>query len=151
MARQRFGRWGVIGAMALGLGALTMATGSSAGSADPAGRRVAVPGGAYTDIDPPDLAAMLQHKTFPLINVHVPYEGEIAGTDLLIPFDQIQAHLAELPADKNARIVLYCRTGPMSATAARELVKLGYRDVWNLAGGMRAWERSGHPIVQRPH
>jgi len=30
-------------------------------------------------------------------------------------------------------------------------VKLGYRDVWNLAGGMRAWERSGHPIVQRPH
>jgi phage shock protein E len=52
------------------------------------------------------LASMPAKKDFPLINVHVPYEGEIDGTDLLVPFDQVGANVATLPADKSARLVL---------------------------------------------
>lgn len=105
-------------------------------------------GGSYTDVSAAGLAAMLQQKDFPLINVHVPYEGEIPGTDLVIPFDQIQANLGKLPADRSARLVLYCRSGRMSAIAARTLVRLGYTDVWNLDGGMIGWRRAGYPIVR---
>jgi len=43
-------------------------------------------------------------------------------------------------------VVLYCRSGRMSAIAARRLVRLGYRDVWELAGGMDAWQRQGLPL-----
>ena len=106
--------------------------------------------GTYTDVSPAGLAAMLASKSFPLVNVHVPYEGEIPGTDRFIPFDRIEAHLAELPADKAARIVLYCQSGRMSAIAARTLVKLGYRDVSNLDGGMIAWRQAGQPLIHRP-
>ncbi len=118
----------------------------------PTAERRTVPvtgGGAYTDVDAAGLRAMLTEKTFPLINVHVPYEGELAGTDLFIPFDQIEAHLAKLPADKDAKIVLYCRSGGMSAAAASALVKRGYTNVWNLDGGMVGWEWAGYPLVQR--
>jgi rhodanese-related sulfurtransferase len=54
---------------------------------------------------------MLNAKSIPLINVQVPYEGAIDGTDLFIPFEQIEGQLDSLPADKNARIVFYCRSG----------------------------------------
>lgn len=74
-------------------------------------RRVPVAGGgSYTDVGPAGLAAILEEMDFPLINVYIPYEGEIEGTDLFIPFDEIEQHLDKLPADEDARIVLYCRS-----------------------------------------
>jgi rhodanese-related sulfurtransferase len=113
-------------------------------------RTVAVEGGgSYTDVKAGGLARMLEKKDFPLINVHIPYEGEIEGTDLLVPFNQVEANLAQLPADKHAKVVLYCRRGSMSVTAARALVKLGYTDIWNLDGGMIAWKQAGYPLVQK--
>ncbi|HYW82747.1 MAG TPA: rhodanese-like domain-containing protein, partial [Spirochaetia bacterium] len=85
-------------------------------------------------------------KDFFLVNVHLPYQGEIPQTDAFIPFDQTQARLDKYPADKSARIVLYCRSGRMSDIAARELVRQGYTHVFNLAGGMIEWESSGLPL-----
>lgn len=105
--------------------------------------------GSYTDVSAAGLAVLLEDKDFPLINVHIPYEGEIEGTDLLIPFDEIGENLDKLPADKDAQIVLYCRSGSMSTKAARELVSLGYTDVWNLDGGMIAWKQLGYPLLDK--
>lgn len=102
--------------------------------------------GSYTDVSADGLALMLENKDFPLINVHIPYAGEIEGTDEFIPFDQIEQNIDKLPDDKDAKIVVYCRSGSMSAISARRLVELGYTDVWNLDGGMIAWEASGQPL-----
>jgi len=91
---------------------------------------------------------MLKNTDLILVNVHTSFAGNIADTDLSIPYDQISApeNLAQLPADKNARIVLYCRSGRMSAIAAEELVSLGYTNIWNLEDGMVAWEQTGREI-----
>ncbi|HEX6383189.1 MAG TPA: rhodanese-like domain-containing protein [Anaerolineae bacterium] len=104
-------------------------------------------GGSYTDVSADGLAAMLEDKDFPLINVHIPYEGEIEGTDKFIPFNEIEQNRDKLPADKDAQIVLYCRSGSMSSQAASALVELGYTNVWNLDGGMIAWKNSGRPLL----
>ena len=90
---------------------------------------------------------MLESKDFPLVNVHIPYEREIEGTDLFIPYDQIAERLDELPQERDAKVVLYCRSGSMSAIAAEALVSLGYTNVWNLEGGMIAWEQAGYPLL----
>jgi rhodanese-related sulfurtransferase len=108
--------------------------------------KVSIPGGSYRDVSAAQLKVMLDDKDFTFINVHVPYEGEIAKTDAFVPYNEIEKNLDKLPADKNAKIVLYCRSGRMSAIAAETLVRLGYTDVWNVEGGMLAWERLGLPL-----
>jgi len=112
--------------------------------------RVPVDGtGSYVDITASRLADMLETKDFTLVNVHVPYDGEIASTDLFIPYDRIATRLDALPPPA-AKIVLYCRSGSMSAIAARSLVAAGYTNVWNLDGGMNAWRAQGFPIAEQP-
>ena len=111
--------------------------------------KASVPGRSYTNVSATQLKAMLDKKDFAFINVHIPYEGEIAKTDAFIPYNEIAKNLDKLPADKNAKIILYCRSGRMSAIAAETLVRLGYTNVWNLEGGMLAWETLGLPITTR--
>jgi len=112
------------------------------------GETVNVAGGSYRNVTPDELNAMLKNKDFVFVNVHIPFEGNIANSDLSLPYDQIAEpqYLSQLPADKNARIVLYCRSGRMSQIAAEELVKLGYTNLWNLAGGMVDWEGAGYEL-----
>ena len=111
--------------------------------------RVSAPGGSYTNVSPAMLAQMLTKKDFLFVNVHVPYEGEIAQADLFLPYDQVASNLSKLPADKGAKIVLYCRSGSMSTTAAQTLVRLGYSNVWNLDGGMNGWKQAGLPVSSK--
>lgn len=103
----------------------------------------------YATLRSAELAAMLAAKDFLLINVHVPYEGEIEQTDAFIAFDTIGQTAGSLPGDKNARIVLYCLSGRMSEIAARELTRLGYERVSHLAGGMRDWQATGFRIIEK--
>jgi rhodanese-related sulfurtransferase len=110
------------------------------------GTMVTVDGGSYLNVTSSELNSMLANKDFVFINVHIPFAGNIAGTDLSIPYDQIEQNLDKLPADKTAKVMLYCRSGRMSAIAAEALVKLGYTNIWNLDGGMVAWEQAGYEI-----
>ena len=102
-----------------------------------------VSGGSYTEVSVSEFQSMLKDKDFTLVNVHIPYEGDIPKTDLSIPYDEIDQNLDQLPADKNAKIVLYCRSDRMSTIASENLVDLGYTNIYNLDGGMVAWEGAG--------
>ena len=117
---------------------------------DLSGEIVDVNGGSYSNINSQQLNTMLKNKDFVLVNVHVPFAGDIPNTDLSIPYNQIaeSQYLAQLPIDKNSKIVLYCRSGRMSQIAAEELVSQGYTNVWNLKDGMVEWEQAGYSLDQ---
>ncbi len=48
--------------------------------------------------------------------------------------------------DKSTELILYCGGGYRSALAADVLQKMGYRNVWSMAGGWKAWKESGAPV-----
>jgi len=94
-----------------------------------------------------ELKKELAKKDFVFINVHTPYEGEIEKTDSFIQFDEMVASKQSLPQDKNTPIVLYCKTGRMSAEALTTLKGMGYTNVRHLDEGMEAWERAGYKVL----
>jgi rhodanese-related sulfurtransferase len=99
-------------------------------------------------LPPAELAALLSTSDPIVINVHVPYEGDIPGTDTSIPFNQVDAIEEYLKHDHCADVVLVCLSGSMSQSAGNELVKRGYLRVRDLAGGMSAWQAAGYPLLK---
>ena len=114
------------------------------------GQEVSTPDSSYTNITPDELnERLIQGDQFLLVNTHIPYEGELEGTDSFIPYNEVEAHFTTpvFPKDEYTEIVVYCMSGRMSEIAAETLVELGYRNVKNLSGGMLAWQRSGFELV----
>lgn len=77
-----------------------------------------------------------------LLDVHVPEQTHIPGTDQFIPFDEIAENLGQLPADKNTNILVYCRSGNMSKIASEKISELGYANVYDLKGGIDGYRES---------
>ena len=106
-------------------------------------------GGSYAVIGVPTLHAILEERpgTFLLVNTHIPFEGDIPGTDLSVPYNRIEENLSKFPVDKHAEIVLYCMKDVTSRTAAKRMVTAGYDNIKILDGGFIAWQDAGFPLL----
>lgn len=116
-------------------------------SSSMAGMDISAASSPHRLVGPEEFETALTDQSATVLNVHVPYDSEIEGTDLFMPFNALDP--AKLPADRAAKLVVYCRTGKMSAIASATLVALGYTNVIELEGGMQAWTSSGRPLVDK--
>ncbi|NTW04335.1 MAG: rhodanese-like domain-containing protein [Oscillochloris sp.] len=101
-----------------------------------------------TQLSVTDLKAKLDSsESLFLLDVRTPEEfsqdGHVAQATL-IPLDQLDSRLSELPSDKP--IACICRSGNRSTTACTDLLARGY-DVTNVTGGMKAWAAAGYPVT----
>jgi molybdopterin/thiamine biosynthesis adenylyltransferase/rhodanese-related sulfurtransferase len=75
-------------------------------------------------------------------------ESHLEGATL-VPPDEVLERIDELAPDASQRVLLYCATGNRSARAADSLQsELGYDNVASVAGGIKAWEAAGLPVVE---
>ena len=90
-------------------------------------------------LSPADLHEwMKDRKAFTLVDVREPWEHEaynIGG--VLMPIGGIMATQQEL--EKDVPVVIYCEKGIRSVIAIQRLEGLGFNNLYNLAGGMKAW------------
>jgi rhodanese-related sulfurtransferase len=73
-------------------------------------------------------------------------DGYIEG-GLHIPMDKFMASLDQLPAEKDAPLVIYCASGHRGAIAMMALRLMGYTNVSNLGGGLGAWKAAKFPVA----
>ena len=89
------------------------------------------------------------HTDFQLIDVREPYEYEIANLHgELIPLAEVETAIDKIASDKN--VVLHCRSGVRSAKAIAALEKkYGFKNLYNLKGGILAWANEIDPTMAK--
>ena len=106
--------------------------------------------GAYVSeehegVEPERVAELVDRGEAELVDVRTPEEyeaGRIAGARH-IPFDELASRSAEIDSERD--LVLYCRGGGRSASAAEAIVASG-RPAQSMAGGIEHWVERGLPI-----
>ncbi len=58
----------------------------------------------------------------------------------------IERDIEERVPDKGTELILYCGGGYRSALAADALQKMGYKNVYSMAGGWKAWKEASAPV-----
>lgn len=99
-------------------------------------------------MSPQELYDALEDKDFLLINVHVPNEGEVPGTDAHITYLDPDAIAAYIGDDKSKKVVVYCLTNHMALIAAEDLMARGYCNISYLDGGMRGWVAASFDLAE---
>lgn len=94
----------------------------------------------YVKISPKDAKEIMDNEESIVLDVRTKDEydqGHIEGA-VLLPVDEISSKAEEVLKDKKAKILVYCRSGNRSATAAKTLIKMGYENVLDF-GGIIDW------------
>lgn len=102
------------------------------------------------ELDPADAAHSIKTGAL-VIDVREPGEyeaGQLAGA-VNIPRGVLEFKIAEHPvlSNKDALIMVYCKTGGRAALATLCLQQLGYSQVHSIRGGIEGWASSGQPIA----
>jgi adenylyltransferase/sulfurtransferase len=86
-----------------------------------------------------------------LIDVRQPWEHDTAALpdSLLMPLDQLISHADEIAPPDGAVVVVYCHHGIRSLSGAALLERMGFAEVFSLAGGIDAWSRMIDPTIPR--
>jgi sulfur-carrier protein adenylyltransferase/sulfurtransferase len=101
------------------------------------------------EVDPQGASEELAAGGVALIDTREPVEfqeAHLEGAELVRPTD-VTERIEGLVPDRSQRVLLYCASGNRSARAADELRELGYENIASVAGGIKAWEADGLPVV----
>jgi rhodanese-related sulfurtransferase len=104
--------------------------------------------GYVRDLSPADFHDFLQQRpeTFVVdVRQSIEWNDGFGHLDnaLQIPLEDLGTRITELPTDKDRPIAVYDQLDVRSATAARQIALIGYREVVTMQGGLAAYRHAG--------
>ncbi len=105
----------------------------------------------YSEINPSEATRMLSHDEPLLLDVREIDEfraGYLMGAKH-IPLGQLAAKADQFAEWKDKPVIIYCRSGNRSGVACGQLAKLGFTKLYNLAGGILAWQHENLPVKKK--
>ncbi|WP_127474627.1 rhodanese-like domain-containing protein [Sulfurivermis fontis] len=102
----------------------------------------------YQEVQPLEAVQLMNHQEAVMLDVREDSEyaaGHVQDS-IHIPLGKLRERLGELEAYKGRAVVVGCRSGHRSASACAMLRKQGFERVYNLRGGILAWENASLPV-----
>lgn len=98
-------------------------------------------GVTWRNVDPPDAERMIESEKPVLLDVRTPQEVALGYLPhaVLIPMDEVEKRLDEVPRPTDRPLLVYCEGGVRSAAICDYLAKQGWEDLCNLSGGISSW------------
>ena len=105
----------------------------------------------FKNISPEEAYQMIKKdkKDIIIIDVRTPSEVKAEGkipNSILIPLGNLGEGISKIQNYRDKKIIVYCRSGNRSASASRILTSLGFKNVYNLQGGINKWKKEGLPV-----
>jgi rhodanese-related sulfurtransferase len=101
--------------------------------------------------DPMEATGLINHESAIVLDIreeHEFREGHILNSKH-IPISQVKGRLKELERFRNTPIIVGCRTGHRSRHACSVMRKEGFQVVYNLKGGILAWQNANLPLYKK--
>lgn len=102
-------------------------------------------------ISPKDINSLISAKEkIQLVDVRTPEEyneGHLKNSEnICITTEDFEANINSL--DRNKAVYVYCRSGIRSTKAALKMKEFGFKEIYNMEGGILLWTAEGFPIVK---
>jgi rhodanese-related sulfurtransferase len=100
---------------------------------------------AVANITPNEAQTMTSENQAVIIDVREDNEWDekhIPGA-IHVPLGQLKDRITELETYKNTPLIMQCQRGGRSVQASAVMKSAGFAKVYNLDGGLQAWEQSG--------
>ena len=91
---------------------------------------------------------LINHQDAILVDVRETreFEGGRLPKALHIPLSQLDSRSGELAKLTGRPVIAYCASGHRSRSAGNALAKMGFKDIYTLHGGYKAWKDAGLPV-----
>ena len=105
----------------------------------------------YSSVTPTQSTQMINREDALILDVRENNEftnGHIVNS-VHIPLSNLKTRISELEKYKNKKVIVACRSGHRSSQACANMKKEGFAEVFNLSGGVMAWESANLPLVKK--
>lgn len=105
----------------------------------------------YSSVSPSESTQMINRDDALMLDVRESNEyseGHIINS-LHIPLSGLKTRLKDLEKYKAKKVIIACRSGHRSSQACTTLKKEGFEQVFNLSGGVMAWESANLPLIKK--
>jgi rhodanese-related sulfurtransferase len=107
--------------------------------------------GSQGSLEPLEAVDLINHQDAVVVDVRPAADftkGHIINA-INIPMNGFAKQIGVLEKHRERPIVLNCRSGAQSSQACRQLRKQGFATVYNLRGGILAWESASLPVTRK--
>lgn len=105
----------------------------------------------WKGVGPAEAIQLINHEDAIVVDIRedAEFKGGYILNSVHVPLTQLRANVQRLEKYRDRPVVVSCRTGSRSAAACATLSKQGFGSVYNLRGGIVAWQNANLPLSKK--